>query len=264
MDNETTSQGGVPLDLVSPTSGEETTTGSAPETQEEVTTDPSQEGEDNTPDESTVPFHEHPRFKELVEQKNQFSSQSKELQEKLEQSTEKIASLEKAFNAIAESKGGDLPDEYIKLMGDDEPAKEYFKFMQHMIEQGVSNKLKAQEDAARAEEQKQQKQREEWENVIDAQIKEISSEGHQVDRDELIKFASEHSTGGMLMDLRIAHKLMTTISGNSVEKAKEEKKANAGLVSSKTNSTPATADKTVSLNDVRKRSWSSWRSFTKD
>jgi hypothetical protein len=259
MDNETTSEGGVPLDLVTPTSGEETTKDSAAEIKEEVTTDPSQEGETNTPDESNVPFHEHPRFKELVEQKNQYSKDIEGFKELLEKSNEKTASLEKALSAIAESKGGQLPDEYVKLMGDDEPAKEYFKFMNQMIEQGVESKLKAQSDAKKAEQEKEQQQRAEWENVIDAQIKEIASEGHEVNRDELIKFASENSTGGVLMDLRIAHKLMTTITGSSVAKAKEEKKQNAGLVSSKTNSTPATADKVVSIDEMRKRSWSSWR-----
>ncbi|MDE2105718.1 MAG: hypothetical protein KGL39_51315 [Patescibacteria group bacterium] len=48
---------------------------------------------------SDVPFHEHPRFKELVEQKNQFASQFKDSQKVINQLYQKLQSLEQSSQA---------------------------------------------------------------------------------------------------------------------------------------------------------------------
>jgi flagellar motility protein MotE (MotC chaperone) len=146
MEETTMSQGDVPVNVMDIISGEETATESAAETNTEDT-NPSQEGdttvettEDNTPGEENVPFHEHPRWKEVMEKNQNFEKQNEELKDLVKKNEERYSSLEKALTAVTSKKDGNgLDPEYIKLMGDDEAAKDYYQYMQKLIADQVQN-----------------------------------------------------------------------------------------------------------------------------
>lgn len=96
---------GVEVDTQSDASTETSSESPSNETQTEGAKEASSEQQtDNTP------FHEHPRFKELVDQKNQAQASYKELQDKVAQ----LEALSKSSNQQTQSQAQAVKDELIE------------------------------------------------------------------------------------------------------------------------------------------------------
>lgn len=211
----------------------------------------------SSPDDVNVPFHEHPRFKEVIEENRSSKQIITDLQTKVD-------SFEKLMEAgITTDKDGkvELDPAYVEMIGDDEKAVAFNEWMQKTIQEGVSKTLKAKDDEAKKIEDDAKQQQQEWETILDGQIEEIKKTDADVNRDELIRFAAENGSNGFLMDLRVAHKLMTQLSGSDTKVSKkQEKKQNAAIASSGSDGAGAAGlDQPVTLDEVRGKSWDSWR-----
>lgn len=70
------------------------------EASEEDSEQVEQEQTNEPEEEKPTPFHEHPRFKELVEQKNEFKTQADRLREEAQQTREQLIKLQAQFEVM--------------------------------------------------------------------------------------------------------------------------------------------------------------------
>lgn len=128
--------------------------------------------EENKPtEEQNVPFHEHPRFKELVEEKNTYKQSVDDL-------SSKIAEMEEKFGKLTQTAPNttNLPPEFVELFGSQD-ASVYEKFKKLTQGNSPSSSL-TQEDVVRILEEREnqrQKESEEFENAKAEAITEMEN-----------------------------------------------------------------------------------------
>ncbi len=187
---------------------------SQPETKPEEDHKPTQEGE-SAPVEKKVDFHEHPRFKALIEEKNALKAQVDELSHLKADVDSWKASQTKS----------DTPKWWQTLYGDSPEAgtawneyQSHDKEVRQQIKSEVLSEIKAQEQKAHDEEQA-------WGKWVDSSLAELTSEGLTFDRNKLLKIAADYqpSDENGNISLRKAYDLYTKLEGGS-EKSDARKK----------------------------------------
>src|SRR4051812_35843276 len=159
----------------------ETPQDSSPETTITEET-PSSEGEhtqDAPPQEDKLPpFHEHPRFQELIKQKSELEEKVSELSS----FREKAEPLLSRFN----------PQEEVQIpswFGGDEAAYRAYQADQaQVLEQATQKAVKAMEERT----DKEQQQIKAANEYFESSIADIESQGHKVDRNKLLKFVADN------------------------------------------------------------------------
>lgn len=268
-ENTSMSESGIPAEAVHiPESGEETTAESATETKLNGT-NPSHQGEeakaDNTDDEKKdVPFHEHPRWKEIHSQNKAFEKELKSTKSTLEQVVSQNEAMLAAFTALKEGKKDvELDPRFAAAVGNDDVAKEFFNYMREMISQEKDATKKQLLEEIQAEQQKAQQQVQQYQEMIDTEFEKMEADGLVFDREEVLKIAKEYETGGYLLDFRKAYKLLNEAKQARKEQESLSKKEKAGLVSSG-------ASTTESSIDFDREAWkksgslSNWKRFKKN
>ena len=175
--------------------GLETETDDSEESQTETNQEeksPSQEGEnqdekksDNIPDDKQIPFHEHPRFKELVEEKNNYKSQLEEMRNEIE-NLKQPAKQEQPTDApqwFVNTFGGGVNDEATNSLW-----KEYNNHNQAQQEAIIQRTI----EKIKTEQAQEARQSQEAKDYVENQIKEIESTGKKVDRKELIRVINDY------------------------------------------------------------------------
>lgn len=157
---------------------------SQPETNEPENPEPPQEGA-NTPDEKKLDFHEHPRFKELVAEKNAEREARKALAEEMAQLKSELDSWKQTQQSES-----NVPDWFKSIYGDNPEA--YKLHQQHerdLVQQAKAEALKEIESSKTRQIEEEQAANK-W---LDDSIAELQNQGLKFERNKLMKIALEYS-----------------------------------------------------------------------
>lgn len=176
------------MDLLTENNEQEDTTADSPSEDDQTEEiNPSQEGEQatndeptNTPDEDNLPFHKHPRWKQLQEDKAAQEKLNAELQATIQQLQEKSEVVKPDDS---------LPQEFVELYGDDEVARKAYALQQKQMA-GIEERIREQLITRQAEEaRKEQEQTNQWDAWVDFEITTLVEAGEKFDRNKLMKIA---------------------------------------------------------------------------
>ncbi|MDH4127321.1 MAG: hypothetical protein OEV44_01110 [Spirochaetota bacterium] len=160
------------------------------EKEEEIETSEDSQSEKKEEEEKELPFHEHPRFKELIEEKNSANERadktSRELEKLREETESKFSELKES-----QSKTTTIPNWFTELYGENEVA--YAKYQEQDKATREDIKREIREEFKREEEEKKNSIKK-WENRIEEQLKELEDSGEKFDKNELKKLMEENPT----------------------------------------------------------------------
>ena len=164
--------------------------GNPEESQPEETktdTDPSQEGEKNTPDESSeeekVPFHKHPRW---IERENELKD-LREFKEQFSDLPEKVETLQEN----QKSNTTDLPSDWVHLYGSDDASRQLYEYNQKQREADRELLRTELREEREAEIQREAEETKKWDEWVTSEIDVLKSEGNSFNKNELLKVALE-------------------------------------------------------------------------
>ena len=203
---------------------EETTEDSSPEETEESTDSEQSEDKEET-EEETVPFHKHPRWKQMQDD-------NKALREQIESQSglaEKVEQIQQSQSNQDES----LPKWWTTLYGNDDTSKTaYTEYNSHetdvraSIKQEIVNEQKAQV-------QQQNDESKKWDDWVDSEIDTLKAEGKTFDRNALMKVATEWQPTDANGNVSLRKSLeILEMQTASKEKPNTERKKVAALTSS--------------------------------
>jgi len=168
--------------------------------------------EEEEKEEKETPFHEHPRFKELVEEKNTYKADLEKLREDTES---KFSEMKES-----QSKTGTIPNWFTELYGENDVAwtkyQEQDKTSREEIKREIREEFKQEEETKKDSIKK-------WEDRIDEQLKELEDEGEKFDRNELKKIMEEKPTYTQSGEFNFREKLELL----KLRKSKDPKKVKA-------------------------------------
>lgn len=233
------------------------------ETSEEVASPEANQNED-TPsttadeksDEENVPFHKHPRWKEMYDSKKRLESEVETLREELDQRFEEVRrSVPQAPEQI--------PDRFVKLYGDDPEA--YRLYQEQRREDLETLKAELREEARQANAQEEIALREGTRHVEDS-LEALEAEGKSFDRNELMKFMLDFKDKyGALptddddnIDFHRGYELMSAMKGSNAQ-ASAKAKARKDLAAFSGSSGSGKADDSgrdyLTSNDMKNLDW---------
>ncbi len=141
---------------------------------------PQAEGEKNTDEEENVPFHKHPRFKELIDERNDLRRQFDELRTTVDTVQQKI---------VPQNQDVKIPNWFQKLYGEDRDS-----WLEYQAER--QQELDAVKQSIYTEQQEAQKKYEDsvkrWDNYTKQQIEVLEDEGKSFDKNELMKVVLDY------------------------------------------------------------------------
>lgn len=162
---------------------------SSPETNQ-MEQSPSSQGEEdkslNTENEDNLPFHKHPRFKALIEEKNKLQSTVSELMSVKEE----IERLKTAQPTANQSARQPIPQWFSALYGENENA--WSAYQTHSSEERRQMKAELIKEL-KSEQQRESQETQKWNGWIEEQLTSLKEDGKQFDRNEFLKFMSDYS-----------------------------------------------------------------------
>lgn len=229
----------------------ETAQDSSTEQKTETVVTPSSEGE-NTQSEENLPFHKHPRWQRMNEEKKALEATVNDLL---------------AFKQQVESKSSDssqqssVPEWFKNLYGDNPQVwsqyQSYEKDMRQQIKTEALNELKG-------EQEKQTQEVQKWNKWVDTQFDDLEDTGKTFDRNEFRKFILDYNAEYKSLplnekgdiDIPKCYELMTRLNPPSAPDNKLiEKKKLASKMASGTTTESKQSD-FISLEELRgKRNW---------
>ena len=215
--------------------------------------EPSQEGEpekDNTSVEENIPFHKHPRFKEIIEE-------NKKLKDEIEQvRTEFSQKLESIKN---EPTTEQIPESFKKLYGDSPEIwaawNEYLSEEKAKIKEEVFANIRAEAEKKEKEVMLLKQKEKEAQQYFENQFAEIESQDGKIDRNAIIKVLDQYhcvDPETNLYDIKAAYDIYKKINRADSEKSNKRKEI-ADTTTSKGNST--SEGKPVAWDSIRNKGW---------
>jgi hypothetical protein len=132
------------------------------------------DNKDETLENESVPFHKHPRFQQLVEEKNK--------------ALEKIAELESYIKPNKDNVLEEIPEEFVELFGDDRDIWDKWKKLNSRQKEEMEREII---EKIRTQEQEEIKKKENLQKYVENSIKSLQDKGEVFDQNELIKFMIE-------------------------------------------------------------------------
>ena len=151
--------------------------GSDDEETDEGSEDEDREGEEAEDDDPSVPFHKHPRFKELVDTKNAQAQEIEDLRRQLEE--ERAAKAKEP----EETKTDDLEIEIPEFESTEDVAKWFLKKAEEIADKKIQEKDRAQTEAERRKLEAEQA----VERQLDDGFKKLEEEGKVLDHQERLE-----------------------------------------------------------------------------
>lgn len=160
----------------------ESSTEESEEPKEETPEEPSGKDTTESKDEENVPFHKHPRFKELT-------SRLKEYDEKFDSRVEERVKEVLGNVSKAHEQGTDItkeiPKDFAELFGEDPKVYEKFSsFLNTVLKEHEESFLEKQTKAQQEEQEQTRKAQEH----IDNEVNKLQEAGKEFDKNALIKF----------------------------------------------------------------------------
>lgn len=225
--------------------------------------EPSQEGETNTPDEDTLPFHKHPRW--IAKQR-----ETEELRAKLDE----LSPLKEEFESIKSQlpkqpePEPEMPEWWKDAFGTDEASMKAFKQKLQdedrliaTMEERIVNKVR-QTEAQEIAEREAQVQK--WEAHIENEIQTLYTKGYTFDKNELLKVVDDYSKDaegnytGYVFPFEKAYEILQL--QKKVPTPTDTARKNAASQSVSATKSGATQTNTApTLTDIRQRGWGAWR-----
>lgn len=179
---------------------------SSPAPEQDASSDPTINQEPQAPAET--PFHEHPRFKELVEQKNQYSTQLKQYESQMRQMQHEIQQFKQSQQASKPNPDKELLE---RLKGIDpifgskfeqvSSAAEKVAHMEHMLQQVEQQRVQEQYVSNVNNLFTQNNVPKEWHEIYDAQIEKVAKANPHLGLKDLPQvFKDIHSNLSKLRD----------------------------------------------------------------
>lgn len=238
------------------TEGEKETPTSSPEETKPETESPSAQGDEkaeesstNTVSEENMPFHEHPRWKEVYGQ----AKLVPELQEKLSDLEAYKQQVEERFTKLSGNQNPSAPEWIQEGFGDNPALQGKFSQYEKDLEDRIVQRVYSEQEKARSQAEKAQSSAQEF---VNRSMQELEDEGLKFDRNELLKVAVEYrpSDDSGNIDLRKAYRILEATKEDTSERSKARKEIAAGTTAkSKAESAPRDY---VTSNDLRNKSWS--------
>jgi len=214
--------------------------------------EPSQNGEEkpeikkaNNPAEEDVPFHKHPRFKALTDEKNQLKQTVDEMKLELQ----KLSSTNQQNN-----QDKNIPEWFSEAFGEDPKVwaafKKYTDGQKSEIEKSVEERLKSKERESNEAINK-------WNSWIEDEVQRLKDEGKSFDKNELLKVANDfrpvdEKTGYINFDK--AYEILTYMKSKDSEEAKNKGNIKKNIVGESKSGDPQKSSELTSK-DVRYRDW---------
>ena len=227
----------------------ETPTESSPETKPQENSVPEaakpSESGDNTIQEENVPFHKHPRFKALIDERRETQEELKSLKEEMER-----IRLSSQSNQTTSSQ---IPDWFSEVWGLNEDAwQKYQKFSSAEKQQWKQEAIAE----IKAEQQKLSEENSRWEGWIEEQLDTLKSEGKQFDRNEFLKVMVDYkpTNDQGLYDFEKGYDLYTKLKQVEEKPKSNARKEIASMTMSGTPSEP-TKSNVMTPSQARKTSW---------
>lgn len=231
---------------------ENETPSESPTEKNEETETPSHQGEEedkaesseDTDDESNIPFHKHPRFKELVEERNDLRRQFEELRTTVDTVQQKI---------VPSNEDVKIPNWFQKLYGDDRESwqeyqadeKERFNALkQSIVQEQVESQKKYEESVKR------------WEGYSKDQMQALEDEGKSFDRNELMKVVLDYQPTDAQgnFDFKKAYQILELKAKAEHDPAKSEARKNLAASTTSDNKGESNPKDYKTPNDFRGKS----------
>ena len=185
-------------------------------TEDKPEEDSSDTSQDAKSEEEEVPFHENPRFKKLIEDRNTAREERDSLKEQMEAMDEKFDKIQTTQSSE------DIPTEFQTLYGDNPKAWKAYKSFEDKREERILNKIREERSA---ETQKRKAEETHWNKWVDSELSNMEDEGLSFKKNDLMKFTLDwmptDAEGNI--DFRKGHKLMEMNKGsNSNVEAKKK------------------------------------------
>lgn len=207
-----------------------------------------EETPEETPEEEKakeVPYHENPRFRKLIEERNRLREDNRTYEDRL-------TALERTKER-PEAAPTSVPDWFTEAFGAD--PKLYAKYRAHSDAERSQLREELREEI-RAEAGKKADEGRKWEEWVETQLESLEDDGLKFDRNELMKFASDYTVVGKdgNIDFRKAHELLGKVKegGKTGGKSNERKKLGA-LGTQK--GEPTEKPKVYTSEEIRKTGW---------
>lgn len=222
-------------------------------TEEETQSDEGEESndDDNTQSEKDIPFNEHPRFKELIDEKNSLKEQVEDLTAFKEETANRFDSLG--------NKEASLPEWWITLYGDSQESKKAFsqysdadKKVRDEIKKEILEEQRKSEEKAK----KEQKEQDEW---VNKELASLKDSGAKFDKNKFLKFALENPIvdANNNIDFKKIYKFyeIDNAETKDTKKLTAKKKLASDTISSKSGQDGADTKKYKTSKDLRNKSF---------
>lgn len=194
-------------------------------------------------DEDKLPFHKHPRFKEVIEERNELKKQVEELNQKVDEK----------FASIKNSGKKEIPSWFSRLYGDDEIAYEEYNKADQIRKEEIKKEIREEFEKAQKKEEEDTKK---WVDWVKQSVQELKDEGKKFDKNALLKIMTDYkpTDDNGNLDFHRGYEILQAIGKKDSDKITEKKKIadNAG---SGGNSAEPKASDIRPWNEVRREGW---------
>lgn len=172
------------------------------------------EGREAEDADDKLPFHKHPRFKRVIDEKNSLAERVETLSKELED-MRKGAAPKAPADAPA-------PSWFTKAFGDDPELWKEYQGYEIARREEIKSEIEAE---ATQSAKKEQDEKAYWEGWVDKQLTALEDEGLAFDRNKLLKVALDYkpTDDEGNIDFRKAHDLLTKLEPAPKQEAKAKK-----------------------------------------
>jgi unconventional prefoldin RPB5 interactor 1 len=162
--------------------------------------------------EEETPFHKHPRFKELVEEKNQYKKDLDELREEVESKFSEMDSQSKTKS----------PEWFSEAFGDQPELWDKFQAYNKSDREAIKNELREELKAEKETKEEEVKKQSEW---VEDQVNSLKDEGLKFEKNDLLKVMWDYkpTDDEGNLDFKKGYEIMEALKKKDPEKANARK-----------------------------------------
>jgi len=162
-----------------------------------------------------VPFHKHPRFKALVEEKNQYK---KDLDDMKEYMKSEISEIKES-----QSKDTKIPKWFSEALGDNKEAWNSFQEMNKESQESIKKEIR---EDLKKEQGKSDDSADKWKKWVDNQIDSLQADGLEFKKEDLMKVMMEYkpTDGKGNLDFKKGYNILKLSTKKDSKKINERKK----------------------------------------
>lgn len=213
---------------------------------------PSQEGAPSTPDDTNVPFHQHPRWKEMHEKLTSAEQRADQMSQYMQNIPGYLDEMRKQLT----NKDAPVPDWFKTLYGDNPEA---YKLYQQQHDQEIQQVRQQVLGEIQENEKKQRDSQAYWARQVNEEFEKLEQAGKQFDREELktVLMTYRPTNENGLLDFGKAYEILDNQKKAAVAAGQNQQRKRIADTTSPTpgGDTPAKDYQTTA--DLRNKTWHS-------